>query len=224
MHPSQSDRQMPKHLDKVLFGAAGVYFLLALMWAFHYLSEQKQPKTEKYSPNPADTEFIAYLQQSLNVINQPSREKTLYPSHPTPFTPTPEKVIERIYVPMYPPNQSKTAPPSLQPPSTPSNNLPPAPPLPPPTAVSTPQQNTVSVPPEIAANPQLPRNTGHQLVGVLESGERSTAIFTFNGMSRRFEIGEAVGSSGGILMGVQNQQAVIYHKGQTKYVDVGQGF
>ena len=71
---------------------------------------------------------------------------------------------------------------------------------------------------------QLPRNTGHQLVGVLESGERSTAIFTFNGMSRRFEIGEAVGSSGGILMGVQNQQAVIYHNGQTKYVDVGQGF
>lgn len=233
MHPSQSDRQMPKHLDKVLFGAAGVYFLLALMWAFHYLSEQKQPKTEKYSPNPADTEFIAYLQQSLNVINQPSREKTLVnPQEKKPSTlaiqppspPTPEKVIERIYVPMYPPNQSKTAPPSLQPPSTPSNNLPPAPPLPPPTAVSTPQQNTVSVPPEIAANPQLPRNTGHQLVGVLESGERSTAIFTFNGMSRRFEIGEALGSSGGILMGVQNQQAVIYHNGQTKYVDVGQGF
>ena len=100
MHPSQSDRQMPKHLDKVLFGAAGVYFLLALMWAFHYLSEQKQPKTEKYSPNPADTEFIAYLQQSLNVINQPSREKTLVnPQEKKPSTlaiqppspPTPEK-------------------------------------------------------------------------------------------------------------------------------------
>ncbi|MGK7881618.1 MAG: hypothetical protein AB4060_16195 [Crocosphaera sp.] len=233
MHPTQSDRKIPKHLDKVFFGAAGVYFLLALMWAFYYLSEQKEQKTEQSTPNPGDAEFIAYLQQSLNVINQASTAKTLVnPENKKPSTlpiqpplpPTPEKVIERIYVPMYPPNQSNLTPPSLQPLTPPSNNIPPAPPLTPPTAVLTPEQNTVSVPPEIAINNQLPQNTGHQLVGVLESGEESTAIFTFNGISRRFEIGEVVGSSGGILMGVQNQQAIIYHNGQTKYVEVGQGF
>ncbi|MDJ0600691.1 MAG: hypothetical protein QNJ37_17830 [Crocosphaera sp.] len=233
MHSTQSDRHIPKHLDKIFFGAASVYFLLALMWVFYDLSEQKKPETAEVTPNSADAQFIAYLQQSLNVINQPSTEKTLVNpqdkktstvSIQPPSPPTPEKVIERIYVPMYPPNQSNPTPSTLPP------NSPPAPPLPSPTskpssvAVLTPNQNTFSVPPEIAANSQLPQDTGHQLVGVLESGQQSTAIFTFNGISRRFEIGEAVGNSGGILMGVQNQQAIIYHNGQTKYVEVGQGF
>ena len=239
MPSTQSDRSSPKHLDKVLFAATSVYCLLALMWGFYHLSEQKEPETAKSTPNPGDAEFIAYLQQSLNVINQPSTPKTLVnpqekksstvPIQPPP-PPTQQKVVERIYVPMYPPNSSNPTPPSLQPPTPPSNNLPPAPPIPSPIPQPspvpglTPEQNIVSVPPEIAANNQLPQNTGHQLVGVLESGEQSTAIFTFNGISRRFEIGEAVGSSGGILMGVQNQQAIIYHNGQTKYVEVGQGF
>ncbi len=82
----------------------------------------------------------------------------------------------------------------------------------------------MAFPPEIAANSQPPTQTIHQLVGVLESGEKSTAIFTFNDLSRRFEIGEVVGSSGAILMGVENQKAIIYHNGQTKYLEVGQGF
>ena len=230
----EAARKIPKHLDKICFGAASVYCLLALMWIVYDLSEQKQPKTAKPTPSPTNTQFIAYLQQSLNVINQPSTEKTLVnpedkksstvPIQP-PSPPTSEKVVERIYVPMYPPNSSTPTPPS-----PPSNNVPPAPPLPsPPSQPSsvpelTPDNNTLSVPPEIAANSQLPQDTGHQLVGVLESGQQSTAIFTFNGISRRFEIGEAVGSSGGILMGVQNQKAIIYHNGQTKYLEVGQAF
>ncbi|MDJ0732152.1 MAG: hypothetical protein QNJ33_19415 [Crocosphaera sp.] len=233
MHSTQSDSQIPKHLDKIFFSVASVYFLLALMWVFSDLSEQKQRKTAKSTPNPTDAEFIAYLQQSLNVINQPSTSKTLVnPQEKKPSNvaiqstspSTPEKVIERIYVPMYPPNPSNPTPPSLQPPSPPTPPVPSANSTPSRVPVLTPNQNTFSVPPEIAASPQLSQDTGHQLVGVLESGEQSTAIFTFNGLSRRFEIGEAVGSSGGILMGVQNQKAIIYHNGQTKYVEVGQGF
>ncbi len=239
MNSTQSDRQIPKHLDKVFFGVASVYCLLALMWIVYDLSEKKQPETTQSTPNPADAQFIAYLQQSLNVINQPSTEKTLVnpqdkksstvPIQP-PSPPTSEKVVERIYVPMYPPNASHSDLSSPQPPSPPTNNIPPAPPLPSPNPnpssvpTVTPDTNTFSVPPEIALNPPLPEDTGHQLVGVLESGEQSTAIFTFNGISRRFEIGEAVGSSGGILMGVQNQKAIIYHNGQTRYLEVGQAF
>ena len=245
MNSTQSDlkeipeaaHKVPKHLDKICFGVASVYCLLSLMWIVYDLSKPEAPETAQSTPNPADAEFIAYLQQSLDVINQPSTEKTLVnpqdkksstvPIAP-PSPPIPEKVVERIYVPMYPPNVSTVNPSSLQTSSPPSNNIPPAPPLTPPNPSSipelTPNSTTFPVPPEIAANSQLPQDTGHQLVGVLESGEQSTAIFTFNGLSRRFEIGEAVGSSGGILMGVQNQQAIIYHNGQTKYVEVGQGF
>ncbi|MDJ0843054.1 hypothetical protein [Crocosphaera sp.] len=239
MNSTQSDRQIPKHLDKILFGAASVYCLLASMWVVYGIFEQKQPKTAKSTPNAADAQFIAYLQQSLNVLNQPSTEKTLVNPQDKksstvaiqpPAPPTPEKVVERIYVPMYPPNSSASTAAPSQPPSSPSNNVPPAPPVPSATPQPSnvpplnPNGNTFPVPPEIAANSQLPQDTGHQLVGVLESGQQSTAIFTFNGISRRFEIGEAVGSSGGILMGVQNQKAIIYHNGQTKYLEVGQAF
>ena len=235
----EAARQIPKHLDKIFFGVASVYSLLALMWIVYDLSAQKQPETAQSTTEPATAEFIAYLQQSLNVINQPSTKKTLINPQDKksstvgiqpPPPPTPEKVVERIYVPMYPPNTSTANPSSLQPPSPPTNNIPPPPavpsPNPNPSTVPelTPNQTTFSVPPEIAVNSQLPADTGHQLVGVLESGEQSTAIFTFNGISRRFEIGEAVGISGGILMGVQNQKAIIYHNGQTKYLEVGQAF
>ncbi|WP_107668754.1 hypothetical protein [Cyanothece sp. BG0011] len=229
-------RQIPKHLDKILFAIASIYSLLALMWVFTQISDQDKQKAENVKPSPADAQFIAYLQQSLNVLNQPATEKKLVtPEDKEPSTiavkppspPTPPKVIERVYVPMYPPHQSNSAPSNLQPPSPPT----PAPPSSPSTTsqpssvpVLTPKQNTFSVPPEVAANGQLPQDTGHQLVGVLESGQQSTAIFTFNGISRRFEIGEAVGNSGGILMGVQNQKAIIYHNGQTKHIEVGQGF
>ncbi|ACB53526.1 hypothetical protein cce_4178 [Crocosphaera subtropica ATCC 51142] len=250
MNSTQSDlkenrfavRQIPKHVDKISFGIASVYFLLVLMWVFTEISDQEKEKSQKVTPSAADAQFIAYLQQSLNVLNQPATEKTLVNPEDKqsstvainpPSPPTQQKVIERVYVPMYPPNQSNSAPSSLQPPSPSSNsnnNLPPAPPFPAATSkpssvpVLTPNQNTFSVSPDIAANSQLPQDAGHQLVGVLESGQQSTAIFTFNGISRRFEIGEAVGNSGGILMGVQNQKAIVYHNGQTKHIEVGQAF
>ncbi len=241
MNSTQSGRQIPKHLDKILFGVASIYFLLVSMWVFIQISDSDKEKAENTSSSAANAQFIAYLQQSLNVLNQPKTEKTLVnPEDKEPSTvavkppspPTQEKVIERVYVPMYPPTQSHSAPSNLQPPSPPTSNskIPSAPPSPstasPPSSVPvlTPKQNTFSVPPEVAANSQLPQDTDHQLVGVLESGQQSTAIFTFNGISRRFEIGEAVGNSGGILMGVQNQKAIIYHNGQTKHIEVGQAF
>lgn len=242
MNSTQSDlKKIPKHLDKILFGIGSIYFLLVSMWVFTQVSSSNQEKSENTSISDADAQFIAYLQQSLKVLNQPKTEKTLVnPAEKQPSTvaikppspPAQEKVIERVYVPMYPPNQSNSAPSNLQPPSLPtsSNNIPPAPPSPytasQPSSVPalTPKQNTFSIPSEVAANSQLPQDTGHQLVGVLESGQQSTAIFTFNGISRRFEIGEAVGNSSGILMGVQNQKAIIYHNGQTKHIEVGQSF
>ncbi|MDJ0509513.1 MAG: hypothetical protein QNJ64_09710 [Crocosphaera sp.] len=229
MHPSPSDGQLPKHLDKIFFGAASVYFLLGLMWIYYSVSNQKHQINEQTAPSPEDSQFIAYLQQSLNVINKASTEKTLVnpetnqPSTVAVMPPppsAPEKIIERIYIPMYPPNPATSTSPAPNPPSPPKNALPPAPSLPSPS----PTNNTFAPPPEIGANYQPPTQTIHQLVGVLESGENSTAIFTFNGLSRRFEIGEVVGSSGGILMGVENQKAIIYYNGRTKYLEVGQGF
>ncbi len=239
MNTSQSDGHILKNFDKILFGVASIYFLLVLIWIFNQISKPKQAITQKPVPSPADAQFIAYLQQSLNVINKKSTQKTLVNPEQNklstvpvvPVAPTtPEKVIERIYVPMYPPNQTPSNPPTIKPPTPQINNIPPSPPLPStasppsPVPVVTPGQTLFPVPPEVAANTQPSANASHQLVGLLESGERSTAIFTFNGVSRRFEIGETVGNSGAILMGVQNQKAIVYQNGQTKYLEVGQAF
>ncbi|MEA5510040.1 hypothetical protein VB715_09715 [Crocosphaera sp. UHCC 0190] len=243
MNPSQSDRLIIKHLDKILFGVASAYLILVLVWLVSQVSKPKEQPLTKPPLSAEDAGFIAYLQQSLKMLDQTSTPKTLVkPTESnlstvavTPPGTTPEKIIERIYVPMYPPNSTPGNPGTVTPPSpqTPIkiNNIPAPPPLPlpsaaaPPTTVPVlvPGQTSLSVPPEIASNSQPVTNGNHTLVGVLEAGERSSALFTFNGITRRFEIGEAVGNSGGVLMGIQNQKAVIYFNGKTRYLEVGQG-
>lgn len=241
MNSSQpSDRTVSKHLDKILFGVASLYLLAVLGWVAYRSLNQKAQVSPKPTISAADSQFIAYLQQSLNLLAQEeTTQKTLVnPSENNLSTvtvapsPTPEKVIERIYVPMYPQAATPSAS-APEPPPSPSpklNNIPAPPPLPsktsPPSSVPvlTPGQSTFSVPSQVAANSSLPQTGSHTLVGVLEAGQASSAIFTFDGITRRFEIGEAIGSSGSVLMGVQNQKAVVYHNGKTNYVEVGQGF
>ncbi|MEM8779590.1 MAG: hypothetical protein AAGF26_12110 [Cyanobacteria bacterium P01_G01_bin.49] len=234
MNPIQSDRPFIKHLDKVLFGIASAYCLLVLGWIVNQFATQKKQANQKPAVTTVDPQFMAYLQQSLNILEQEETQpKTLVnPSEGNLSTvavaPSPEKVIERVYIPMYPPSgqSSSTSPQTDVNPAT-TNNLPTPPPLP--SADSSPSTVPVLTPqetvaPEVAATSQSSSGSSHKLVGVLDAGEDSTAIFTFDGITRRFETGEAIGSSGGILMGVQNQKAVIYHNGNTRYIEVGQEF
>jgi Tfp pilus assembly protein PilP len=66
--------------------------------------------------------------------------------------------------------------------------------------------------------------TSYTLVGVLESGDRSSALFTENGLTQRIQVGERVGSSNWILTGVENQKAILSDQGKTRYLEVGQKF
>jgi hypothetical protein len=70
----------------------------------------------------------------------------------------------------------------------------------------------------------LPASFNHSLVGLLESGDQSTVLVSFNGITRRFAIGETLGSSGWQLVAVSNQRALISRQGKTRYLEVGQGF
>lgn len=62
----------------------------------------------------------------------------------------------------------------------------------------------------------------HTLVGIIEVGERSVALFEIDGASRRINIGESIGSSGWTLGEIKNKEAVIRRNGEVRSIYVGQ--
>ena len=64
----------------------------------------------------------------------------------------------------------------------------------------------------------------HTLVGLLELGDRSVALFSIDGVTRRVSIGEAVGGSGWVLAEVASQEAKVRKDGEVKSLFIGQKF
>lgn len=236
--------ELSRYQNKILFACGLIYFTCALLWLatqgklkLPFLSPPAEPPPaqdrQTKQPSAADEEFIAYLRQSLAKIEQKEKEgvnsapanvkapTTANP--PSSVAQAPTTVVERIYVPIYPPNQLPAN----------SSGMPaaPIPPLPSPPPVKTTYQPTppsgvpVLTPgakllPPPAATPAI----GHTLVGLLESSEQSYALFNFNGLTKRFTIGESVGSSGWVLMAVENQRAILQRSGKKRAIEVGQSF
>lgn len=91
-----------------------------------------------------------------------------------------------------------------------------------PTVPSTSPPPAVTQPSEI---PQLSASVGrHTLVGLLELGDHSAALFEINGVTQRINIGESIGASGWTLVSVANQEAVVRRNGEVRSVYVGQKF
>ncbi|MEM9770947.1 MAG: hypothetical protein AAF889_05005 [Cyanobacteria bacterium P01_D01_bin.73] len=71
----------------------------------------------------------------------------------------------------------------------------------------------------IIATPQ------HTLVGLLELGDdRSVALFSIDGVTRRVSIGEAIGGSGWVLTEIADQEAKIRKDGEVQSLFIGQKF
>jgi hypothetical protein len=66
--------------------------------------------------------------------------------------------------------------------------------------------------------------SAHTLVGILELGDRSAALFEVDGVARRIYVGETIGASGWTLAEIKNQEAVIRKGGDVRSVFVGQKF
>ena len=86
-----------------------------------------------------------------------------------------------------------------------------------------------TVPPSEAAPPSESQQASvstvkHTLVGLLELGDRSAALFEVNGTTQRINVGEAIGASGWTLVSVANQEAVVRRNGEVRSVYVGQKF
>lgn len=109
----------------------------------------------------------------------------------------------------------------------------PPPPVPqpaPPTAEEAPGNNGVAEPaaeesepvPAAAASSSSVSGIKHQLVGILELGDRSVALFEVDGVPRRVNIGETIGSSGWSLVEVKDGEAVVRRNGEVRSIYTGQ--
>ncbi|MFM7354538.1 MAG: hypothetical protein ACKO1G_16330 [Microcystis aeruginosa] len=217
----EENPRMP--LDKVIFVIACVYLGWVVAWL---ISQKNAPISQNSTISQEDKKFIAYLQSSLAIIDRQSQTSSPAPNpaaknNPSPVVPVPPappanlpvnntpQIIERIYVPVYPQTPETTA--KLVP-VTPSNTDISAPPLP-----AAPQGNR-PVAAVIPTNNQV-KNT---LVGVMDLGDRSTALFDNKGITTRISPGEFV--NGWTLVEVGNQQVILSRNGQTKVLEVGQSF
>ena len=217
----EENPRMP--LDKVIFVIACVY----LGWVVAWLISQKNAPVSQNGPiSQEEQNFIAYLQSSLAIIdrqgqtsspdldpdpqNNPSPVATVPPPPPAnlPVNNSPQ-IIERIYVPVYPQTPPTTA--KLVPVTPPNPDIS-APPLP-----AAPQVNR-PLAAVIPTNNQV-KNT---LVGVMDLGDQSSALFDNKGITMRISPGEFI--NGWTLVEVGSQQVILSRNGQTKVLEVGQSF
>lgn len=110
----------------------------------------------------------------------------------------------------------------------------PPPPVPqpaPPTAEEAPADNEAaeenpaaeeSEPVPAAASSSSVSGLKHKLVGILELGDRSVALFEVDGVPRRVNIGETIGSSGWSLVEVKDGEAIIRRNGEVRSIYTGQ--
>lgn len=206
------------------------------------LSTQAASSDSSFQSNSEHAEFLTYMDKSIQAIdrraeanqqatggtggdegNTPSSLDAIATAPNSSGIPAPPLP----YIPVLPPPQVSGAVPTL--PSPPFSGLaaPPAAPVQPPAAPSPspPSAPAAANPPADPAPVQnIAGETPHVLVGLLELGDRSAAIFEYAGIGHRVEIGEQIGSSGWSLVSVSDQEAIIRRNGDVRSIFIGQTF
>ncbi len=122
-----------------------------------------------------------------------------------------------MYVPVY------------QPPNLNNPNLPSPLALPPANAdnaveVAAPNTTSPRTPVMVARSVPAAPSLTYTLIGVLDLGDRSTAMLDMNGSVHSVGLGKAIGSSGWVLSRVSQQEIILKRGKETKSVFVGQKF
>ncbi|HEY9645740.1 MAG TPA: hypothetical protein V6C88_05190 [Chroococcidiopsis sp.] len=216
--------------------AAGVIWLVLKNAEQRVAPVASAPVAASPSIAPEDTQFLDYVQRSLTAIDRradASRQVATaagqVPNGALPSGALPNIAVgssplapgslangangaapERVYIPVYQPPQA------LAP--TNATGLPSVAP-----AVPTVPGAPVAAAPAITA-PNIANSATHVLVGLLEQGDRSAALFEVNNTVQRINLGEAIGSSGWTLVAVQNNEAIVRRNGEVRSVYVGQQF
>ena len=235
---SESDLENNSNLSKInldqlfLFGSLS-YLIFVLWWLFAQTTGQNMlpffTSNQKIIPQE-DVEFISYIQRSLETIDrQLVAEKKA--SADEPDNPT------VVYVPVYSQAAANPMPSYSPPPSTQAIPLPPpAPseftalqpstkiPLPPPPSESAKPKNAEISPPEdnklttAIASPQITST----LVGLIELGEASAALFKIDGITQRIWLGENIENTGWVLESVTKEKATLTNQGKSRMLSIGE--
>ena len=230
---SESEQNSSRWLDRVVAIAACTSVIFAAsLWIFRYgLADLGQQKTAVLppsisQPDPDTAKFAEEVKQSFIAISNKEKEKTVAGSTTTQLMPIANGQLpgvisnpqlgtsfQPIYVPVYQP-PTPTNPVGLMPanPNASLPNLTPAPvaPLP---------SNTPASSPAVVAS--APTTT---LVGILDIGDRSSAMFEMNGSVQSVLVGDRVAGSGWVLNRITQQEAILKRGNETKTLYVGQKF
>lgn len=225
-------KDKPNHrnyLGKILFALAASYCLFVLWWLFGHQANRifvSMMGGRHITISKSDLEFIDRLEHSVDAIDsQLQAQKSAA-----------DRDKEVVYIPVYTPNSATPSFPQIPtasrsntsitaapiPSTTPSEALkiPAPPPLGNPTPLaeeSTTSENIVTA----IAKPKIK----HTLIGILDLGaDKSAALINVGGQTRRFWLGEEIGSSGWILDSITNRTAKINYQGEVRSLAVGDTF
>ncbi len=223
----KSDRPQAKanYLGKILFIFACGYLTFVLWWLFDSQSGRLLALLtgkKQIFISQSDAEFIDYAERSLAAIDRKLQaSKTQENDDPS------ESQV--VYVPVYSP-----APPTPKAPQLPDISPTPAPPplpdvakipTPPPLLEPTPlPQASPPAETSVVATSVSKPAIKHTLIGILELGDKSAALFNINGMTKRIWLGEEINNSGWILESVDQQRAKINYQGKIRSLSVGETF
>lgn len=226
--PSTDKSTKRRRWGKFLLGAACISALAAAgVWWMRQQSALPSATAPAVPVVPTtmseESAFGEYLKRSLRVISseRSAQTETQSPNTiataPTTSTgnqtsaPTANNVIERVFVPLLQPGSGNNQ-------GRPSNvvTLPPS--------LPTPNANTTGQPGSTAPVPNIAASNTYELVGVLELGDRSAALFEVNGSSQRVYIGETIGGSGWSVVSINNEEVVVRRNGEVRSIYIGQQF
>jgi len=229
--PQPEVRQFP---DKLLMGITLIALLVtAGIWVFVRYSLSKTPATANV-PSAAEVlqakqerEFLTYVQRSMERLDRLSKQEQADGNMASSNASA--SVLDPLYVPL-PPPPTLTAVPSVIPSPTARISVSPLPPIATaPVAPATQPSVTVSAAPATAPAtpatiPNIAPTPTYVLIGLLELGDRSAALFEMNGAPQRIQVGEQIGSSGWALVSISGEEAIVRRNGEVRSMYIGQQF
>lgn len=208
----------------------------AEMQFVNYMKKSLQAIDRKAQIQKKQTEVLA-----ANSESKLSVERSILPPVNIPITPTTPSWQTAAALPMgatlpspaAPTNRTLAQIPAFTPPPPPTPKKTPAfkkttqlPPPPPvhnyePTSTSTPEAQPASTARVAASQPVA---AGYTLIGLLDLGQQSAAMFETNDTTKQFWKGEVIGDTGWMLKSVSDRGVAIVRNGEVRSLSVGEKF
>ena len=243
---SKNDSFINKHLGKIIFALSSSYLIFVVWWLtghnyygklFPFSTLRTLLNMSEQQISATDLQFIDYMKRSLDNIE---RQKATQLSDSA----TKAENSDVVYIPVYNLNNQNSVSPtntfsSTLPLNSSINNsplpipvIPPPPQLPASTFSASPLMNSSSTEAKSPSAANINKSSSattsslkdYTLIGIVELGKRSAALFKVNGLTKRIWVGEELNNKGWILDSVVNQKAKITRQGETRYLSVGEKF